>query len=47
MRMPKKSITDKMKAALRNEEALYTEFKEKQMLKDLDEQIEKFEKSKN
>lgn len=47
MRMPKKTVTDQFKAALRNEEALYTEFKEKQMLNDLDDQIEKFEKSKS
>ena len=47
MRMPKKRVTEQFKAALRNEEALYTEFKEKQMLKDLDDQIEKFEKSKS
>jgi L-lactate utilization protein LutC len=44
MKMPKKSIADKFKQALQNDEALYSEFKEKQMLDELDKQLEGFEK---
>ncbi|MCB0279847.1 MAG: LPP20 family lipoprotein [Calditrichaeota bacterium] len=46
MKLPKKSIKEKFTQALRNEEALYTKFKEKQMLDELDKQIDKFEAKK-
>lgn len=47
MQLPKKSMADKFKQALRNDEALYSEFKEKQMLDDLDKQLEKFNEKGN
>lgn len=43
LKLPKKRVADQFKQNLRNDEALYTEFKEKQMLGELDKQIEKFE----
>ena len=47
MKLPKKPVRDRFKQSLRNEEALYSQFREKQLLEQMEAQIDKMDNKKN
>jgi hypothetical protein len=47
MKLPKKPIKDNYTQALKNEEALYSQFREKQLLQQMENEIDKLGKKKN